>query len=238
MKEAFSQKLTSWYQKSGSSESLTNLMIRAAMTILSHIRLVTALQIRKLSIERWLMLFGFLPHLPLSFKCFWAVYKRPGIVNEKLCSLSKVWFCVRQRLIGLSGSFFPQWVDDNFGTLDSPARMPWLVKHGSPSCFLALKHLKAHTLTHIRRACCVKTCIPQRSPGFLCAHSKVSISSSHISLTACLRRWTYGANRAQIDADVKVLAEFLSYLQNDIIRGSPEISSLSPAQLPSRSSCE
>ncbi|RDB21005.1 Phosphatidylinositol 4-kinase stt4 [Hypsizygus marmoreus] len=49
-------------------------------------------------------------------------------------------------------------------------------------------------------------------------------------------QWSYGANRVQVDADVKALAEFLSYLQNDAVRGSPEISSLSPAQLTSRTS--
>ncbi|KAG5645573.1 hypothetical protein DXG03_005711 [Asterophora parasitica] len=47
-------------------------------------------------------------------------------------------------------------------------------------------------------------------------------------------QWSYGANRVQVDADVKVLAEFLSCLQTDVIRGTSEISSLSPSQLPSR----
>ncbi|KNZ80366.1 Phosphatidylinositol 4-kinase stt4 [Termitomyces sp. J132] len=47
-------------------------------------------------------------------------------------------------------------------------------------------------------------------------------------------QWSYGANRAQVDADVKVLAEFLSCLQTDSIRGNSEISSLSPARIPSR----
>ncbi|KAG6820652.1 hypothetical protein H0H93_013851 [Arthromyces matolae] len=49
-------------------------------------------------------------------------------------------------------------------------------------------------------------------------------------------RWSFGANRAQIDADIKVLAEFFSCLQTDAIRGTNEISSLSPAQVPSRGS--
>ncbi|KAF5380919.1 hypothetical protein D9615_004166 [Tricholomella constricta] len=47
-------------------------------------------------------------------------------------------------------------------------------------------------------------------------------------------QWSYGANRVQVDADVKVLAEFLSCLQTDTIRGTTEISSLSPSQLPLR----
>ncbi|KAF8891248.1 hypothetical protein BD779DRAFT_1514119 [Infundibulicybe gibba] len=43
-------------------------------------------------------------------------------------------------------------------------------------------------------------------------------------------QWTYGANRIQVEADVKVLSEFLSYLGNDSIRSSLVISSLSPTQ--------
>lgn len=40
-----------------------------------------------------------------------------------------------------------------------------------------------------------------------------------------------------MDSDVKILSEFLSYLQTDTVRGSPAISSLLPAQLPSRAPC-
>ncbi|KAJ6502153.1 hypothetical protein C8R45DRAFT_975566 [Mycena sanguinolenta] len=49
-------------------------------------------------------------------------------------------------------------------------------------------------------------------------------------------QWSYGANRVQVDADIKVVSEFLSYLQTDSVRGSVAISSLSPAQSDSRSS--
>jgi hypothetical protein len=45
-----------------------------------------------------------------------------------------------------------------------------------------------------------------------------------------LNRWTFGANRVQVDADVKVLSEFLSYLQTDSVRGTLSISSLFPSQ--------
>lgn len=48
-------------------------------------------------------------------------------------------------------------------------------------------------------------------------------------------QWSYGANRVQVDADIKILSEFLSYLQTDTVRGSPLISSLSPVQSMSRS---
>ncbi|KAH8099528.1 atypical/PIKK/PI4K protein kinase [Cristinia sonorae] len=43
-------------------------------------------------------------------------------------------------------------------------------------------------------------------------------------------QWSYGANRVQIDADVKLLSEFLSYLQADTVRGYPTISSLAAGQ--------
>ena len=39
-------------------------------------------------------------------------------------------------------------------------------------------------------------------------------------------RWSYGANRVQIDADVKLLSEFLSLLQSDAVRGYTTVSSL------------
>ncbi|KAH9945818.1 atypical/PIKK/PI4K protein kinase [Epithele typhae] len=47
-------------------------------------------------------------------------------------------------------------------------------------------------------------------------------------------QWSYGSNRVVVDADIKVLSEFLSYLQADSIRGYPPISSLAPAHAPSQ----
>ncbi|KAJ3814722.1 hypothetical protein F5876DRAFT_72711 [Lentinula aff. lateritia] len=49
-------------------------------------------------------------------------------------------------------------------------------------------------------------------------------------------QWSYGANRVQIDADVKVLSEFLSYLQADTIRDTLTVSSLAPSQFAPRAS--
>ncbi|KAH7879656.1 uncharacterized protein C8R40DRAFT_1158339 [Lentinula edodes] len=49
-------------------------------------------------------------------------------------------------------------------------------------------------------------------------------------------QWSYGANRVQIDADVKVLSEFLSYLQADSIRDTLTVSSLAPSQFAPRAS--
>ncbi|CCM00003.1 uncharacterized protein FIBRA_02028 [Fibroporia radiculosa] len=43
-------------------------------------------------------------------------------------------------------------------------------------------------------------------------------------------QWSYGSNRVQIDADIKLLSEFLDYLQADSIKGFPAISSLNPVQ--------
>ncbi|PPQ98140.1 hypothetical protein CVT26_003184 [Gymnopilus dilepis] len=40
-------------------------------------------------------------------------------------------------------------------------------------------------------------------------------------------QWSYGANRVQVDVDIKILSEFLSYLQSDSVRGPSTISSLS-----------
>ncbi len=51
-------------------------------------------------------------------------------------------------------------------------------------------------------------------------------------------RWTFGADRVQLNADIKVVSEFLSFLQTDGVRGLPTISSLSPLQFVSRISCK
>ncbi|THH11990.1 hypothetical protein EW145_g299 [Phellinidium pouzarii] len=40
-------------------------------------------------------------------------------------------------------------------------------------------------------------------------------------------QWTYGADRVQIEADIKILSDFLSLLQTDVVRGSYAISSSS-----------
>ncbi|KZT27321.1 atypical/PIKK/PI4K protein kinase [Neolentinus lepideus HHB14362 ss-1] len=49
-------------------------------------------------------------------------------------------------------------------------------------------------------------------------------------------RWSYGADRVQLDAEIKLLSEFLSYLQTDSVRASYHTSSLAPSYLGSRSS--
>ena len=59
--------------------------------------------------------------------------------------------------------------------------------------------------------------------------------ATHYSLSY---RWSYGANRVQVDADIKVLSEFLEYLQSDSVRGLPSISSLSPNRVSSTGGTE
>ncbi|KAH9843165.1 atypical/PIKK/PI4K protein kinase [Rhodofomes roseus] len=49
-------------------------------------------------------------------------------------------------------------------------------------------------------------------------------------------QWSYGSNRVQIDADIKLLSEFLNHLHTDSIRGYQAISSLNPGQSSSQAS--
>jgi len=53
-----------------------------------------------------------------------------------------------------------------------------------------------------------------------------------------LPRWSFGANRVQVDADIKVLFEFLAHLQVDSVRSSTSLSSLNHHQSASKISRE
>ena len=75
--------------------------------------------------------------------------------------------------------------------------------------------------------------MPRHIRGLLLALSEFTEYCRKCNVLTGLR-WSYGANRVQIEADVKVLSEFLSYLQTDSVRASLSISSLSPVQLTSR----
>jgi hypothetical protein len=82
---------------------------------------------------------------------------------------------------------------------------------------------------------CEKVSTTQRMRGSLYPLSTSPQSFANVNLFgAC--RWSYGSNRVQIDADIKVLSEFLSYLQTDSTRTNLSISSLSPGQSASRTS--
>ncbi|KAG2132611.1 hypothetical protein BD769DRAFT_1666055 [Suillus cothurnatus] len=49
-------------------------------------------------------------------------------------------------------------------------------------------------------------------------------------------QWSFGANRVQVDADIKVMSEFLVHLQGDSLRNMSSLSSLTPHQSTSKTS--
>ncbi|KAJ3734042.1 hypothetical protein DFJ43DRAFT_1065841 [Lentinula guzmanii] len=70
-----------------------------------------------------------------------------------------------------------------------------------------------------------------------CEHTfRESLYATAYAWFAVRPQWSFGANRVQIDADVKVLSEFLSYLQADSIRDALTVSSLAPSQFNLRAS--
>lgn len=160
-----------------------------------------------------------------------ARYRRPGVMFliQHLVLLSarayKTLRSVNNRVV------------DKFTHFLISVHMRWRERLGFLFCFSDSKHSRVLIWTHFVKVKCVRTCILLPIHGSQCGLS--------MNLQYLLRRlkliptgrWTYGANRVQIDADVKVLSEFLSYLQTDSVRASAVISSLSPAQTPSRSTC-
>lgn len=74
-------------------------------------------------------------------------------------------------------------------------------------------------------------------PGIVCYLSEC-FSCTPAHKPAHLRRWTFGADRVQLNAELKILSEFLSHLQVDVVRGLPSISSLAPQQCVTRKSCK
>lgn len=60
-----------------------------------------------------------------------------------------------------------------------------------------------------------------------CAASVCSYLYNHFSPLLTAGRWSYGASRVQIEADIKILNDFQSLLQQDALRGSHTISSAS-----------
>ncbi|KAJ8463246.1 hypothetical protein ONZ51_g10373 [Trametes cubensis] len=68
-----------------------------------------------------------------------------------------------------------------------------------------------------------------------CEHQlRLSLYHAAYSWFAVRPQWSYGSNRVQVDADIKLLSEFLSYLQADTVRGFQAISSLAPTHAPSQ----
>jgi len=110
--------------------------------------------------------------------------------------------------------------------------MPSRGRSDSPSCFLGSRLSRVRTSTPIARIFFARACIWSPFRGFLSGLSTCIFSFS-MQFPQFYARWSYGANRVQVEADVKVLSEFLTYLQTDSVRGPPSISSLAPARLAS-----
>lgn len=73
--------------------------------------------------------------------------------------------------------------------------------------------------------------------GFPYARSKPGpLFSGSTTNFLTVERWSYGSNRLQMDADSKLLTEFLSLLQADTARLAHEVSSLGHAQATSMNS--
>ena len=53
-----------------------------------------------------------------------------------------------------------------------------------------------------------------------------------------LRRWSFGTNRLQLDADMKLLSEFLTFVKTDAARLAYHVTSLTPNQLPATHHCK
>jgi hypothetical protein len=66
--------------------------------------------------------------------------------------------------------------------------------------------------------------------GFLYALSELDLSSCSTIDLLTTERWSHGSNRLQMDADSKLLTDFLSLLQADTARLAHEVSSLGHAQ--------
>lgn len=86
--------------------------------------------------------------------------------------------------------------------------------------------------------CCGKVCIVRHIRGLLFGHSQYISQMSMFMRTLMLSRWSFGANRVQVDADIKVMSEFLVHLQGDSIRNMSSLSSLPPHQSASKTSRE
>lgn len=68
-----------------------------------------------------------------------------------------------------------------------------------------------------------------------CEHQlRYSLYRAAFSWFSSRPQWSYGSNHVQVDADIKLLSEFLDYLQADSIKGFVAISSLNPVISPSQ----
>ncbi|KAJ6490589.1 hypothetical protein C8R47DRAFT_1122870 [Mycena vitilis] len=116
----------------------------------------------------------------------------------------------------------------------------FLIQHLVLRSARAYKHMSTHALAREPRFSFLLFAFETLKSSHLDSYCenvlRDDLYSAAYSWFAGRPQWSYGANRVQVDADIKVLSEFLSYLQTDSVRGSAAISSLSPAQSESRSS--
>ncbi|CAL1705565.1 unnamed protein product [Somion occarium] len=98
----------------------------------------------------------------------------------------------------------------------------------------AHKHMSTHPLSREARFCFLLFGFETLRSSHLdtgCeSQLRSSLYNASLSWFSVRPQWTYGANRVQLDVDIKLLSEVLSYLQADVVRGYPVISSLHTAQ--------
>ena len=96
------------------------------------------------------------------------------------------------------------------------------------ACPCALIRKRMLTETKIKRDLTFREeleldCTRQHFHGSVSSHSKQTPSLLPQSYLNPFSRWSYGANRVQIDIDTKILSDFLLLLRTDTVRGSHEM---------------
>ncbi|TCD70919.1 phosphatidylinositol-4- kinase [Steccherinum ochraceum] len=98
----------------------------------------------------------------------------------------------------------------------------------------AFKHISTHPLAREARLSFLLFGFETLRSSYLdvsCENKlREALYTSALTWFSVRPQWSYGANRVQIDADLKLLSELLSYLQVDSVRGFPAVSSLASGQ--------
>lgn len=168
------------------------------------------------------------------YKCYLVGFKPRGTIDPVSCSSYNISSCVQPKLSRAWGMSVLLMV--SIGLIKGTAHILYPVKLAFLFYFSVLRLWKILIWILIAKTPCGNAFIPLPSLGFLYDHSMwIPIVSGYKNLNC--HRWSYGANRVQVDADIKVLSEFLSYLQSDSVRGPVAISSLSTPRLTSKCRC-
>ncbi|ETW86100.1 hypothetical protein HETIRDRAFT_60199 [Heterobasidion irregulare TC 32-1] len=105
----------------------------------------------------------------------------------------------------------------------------------------AHRHISTHPLAREARFSFIlfgfETLNSSRLDSFCEYVLRESLYTAAFSWFSVRPQWSHGANRLQMDADMKLLGEFLSCLQSDTARCFYQVSSLSPSQNSSADSC-